>query len=88
MSANLRRGSRVRHFLQQKEPFLDPLPVLVEIVFAIPGTAVYGDAGTARAEGDQLYGYDVGETKNRRMLDVYVAPGSEIGVCAYDAGFT
>jgi hypothetical protein len=60
----------------------------VEIVFAIPGTAVYGDAGTAGAEGDQLYGYDVGETKNRRMLDVYISSGPEIGSRTHDAGLT
>src|SRR6202030_1823179 len=61
---------RLRHFLQQGQPFPDPLAVLSEIIVAVPRPAVDRDARTMRSEWNELDRDDVGKAKCRRMLDV------------------
>src|SRR5262249_37943841 len=63
----------------------DALAVLGEIIFAVAGSAVESKAGAVRSEWNKLNGNDVRETKYRRVLDVYIAPGSGFGGRAHDA---
>ena len=69
VSARAAPYRRLRHFLQQGQPFPHPLAVLSEIIMAIPRSAVDRNARTIRSEFNELDGDDVGKAEGRRMLD-------------------
>ena len=52
----------------------DTRAIYTEVVFAINGSAVHGERGLRRRQGDEPYRDDVGKAEPRRALDVVCLP--------------
>jgi hypothetical protein len=79
---------RLSDSLEQNEPSFHTLAVLAEIVFAVPRSAVNGNAGTVGPEPNELDRDNIGKAEYRGMLDVDEAPGFGILRHAYQTLFS